>query len=147
MALNNWCQIYCHYLWSFIRQWKFKTFTFIPCSDPKHRTTKGIIWSYFLLVASVITLTVSDLLQSSRRPSIFNGVITLREKQSPTSFWQEAKIASANLKRFISTNCQLGRSSSTASALLKMNKESWRTGGCCQTTSMFCTVQMDFYVV
>jgi hypothetical protein len=43
-------------------------------------------------------LTGSDLLKSSRTSSIFTNVITLREKQSPTSFWKGAEIASAKLK-------------------------------------------------
>jgi predicted membrane metal-binding protein len=52
---------------------------------------KGIIWSYFLLAALVIMLTGSDLLKSSRRSPIFTDVITLGDKQSPTSFWQRRK--------------------------------------------------------
>jgi len=146
MAINNWCQMDCHYLWCFIRNWKFKSFTFIPRSDTMHRTTKGIIWRYFLLAASVILLTGTDLLKSSRMSSIVIDVITLRENSLPLRSGKGQKLLQRTW-RFISRNCQLGRSSSTASALLKIIKASWRTGGCCQTSSMFCTVHIDFYVV
>jgi hypothetical protein len=146
MAINNWCHMNCHYLWCFIRNWKFRSFTFTPCSGTMHRTTKGTIWSYFLLAASVIMLTGTCLLKSSRMSSIFTDVITLRENSLPRRSGKGQKLLQRTW-RFISTNCQLGRSSSTASALLKMIKKSWRTGGCCQTSSMFCTIQMDFYVI